>query len=421
MPKLNPKNFKLRAEIITPIHIDNWEVYDRLDYFVFDGLDVIQIVDRKWLIDCANLDKNLFNKIIKSIEEGNFIKLEGLKSEFYDKYFDKSYILKKISISKKVLKYLIMKDKDYSKSKNWIIWNLGEIRKFIKNKFWGIIIPWSTLKGFFRTIYFMWKKNITEAKKLEVLDKKDKIIKKIFSFIQFEDVVIKNPKLEIQWIKLATENGSIPLPVEVLIWWEIEIKISYDKNLFKDLYIDKLLKDYSFEVIWREKRILDNFEKFNTNLSDKLYSFHKEWKYPVKIWMFKKSLAYKIFWKEGLDDVYKKLIKLVNKIQYSIKEEFNLTNERRIINLVKNRIDKFDLEKFYKDNKLWIFGFKEFKNFRSFISNTIKEKFNKKKNLYVLSFEKSTKVVWQKLWIWDKSFYIDENQNPIWWISLEVV
>lgn len=403
MQKLNPKSFKLKAEIITPIHIDNWEIYDRLDYFVFDGWDVIQIVDRKWLVDCSkkgevwwdiqmNSDESLFEKIIKSVEKGDFVELEDLKAEFYEKYFDKSYVLEEIPISKEALKHLTMNDKDYSISKNWIRWNLGEIKRFIRNKFWDVIIPWSTLKWLFRTMFLMWEKKewnyITEAEKRKNLDKKNEEIKKAFSFIQFEDVVVKNPKLEIQWIKLATETGSIPLPVEVLIWWEIEIKINYDESLFKDLDIERLLKDYSFEVIWREERILDNFENFNTDLLDKLDSFYEKWNYPVKIWMYKKSLAYKIFWEEELEGIYEKLVNL-------FKQKWSI-----------------DFKKIYFDWNLEKFGFKS--KWKKQWWEVFKDWFLKNRR------NKPTKVVWQKLWIWDKSFYIDENQNPIWWISLEI-
>jgi CRISPR/Cas system CSM-associated protein Csm5 (group 7 of RAMP superfamily) len=422
MPKLKLKSFKLKAEIITPIHIDNGEVYDRLDYFVFDWWDVVQIVDRKWLNICAEKNVSLFNNIISSIEEWNFIELENFKAEFYEKYFDKSFLIKEISIKQQALKHLTMEDKDYSTYKNWIRWNLGEIKRFIKNKFWDVIIPWSTLKWLFRTIFLMLKKSnwysLKEVKKLEDLDK---AIKKDFSFIQFEDVIVKNPKLEIQWIKLAMENWDIPLPVEVLTWWEFEIKVNYDENYFKDLDLKKLLRNYSFEIVWREKRILDRFENFKTDLLNKFDEYYENDKYPIKIWMFKKSLSYKIFWKEELDDVYKKMVKLINEVHSSIKDEFNLANKNRVINLIRNRIDKSNLEGFYKTNKLWLFGFKEIYSFKKFISNTIKEKFDKKQELYVLTFEKPSKVVWQKLWIGDKSLYIDENQNPIWWISLEII
>jgi len=82
MKKLNPKIIKIKAKILTPIHIDNSEILDRMDYFCFDWWDVIQILDRKWLNFCAEKDMELFNNIIKNIELGNFLEVENFKKYF---------------------------------------------------------------------------------------------------------------------------------------------------------------------------------------------------------------------------------------------------------------------------------------------------------------------------------------------------
>jgi len=349
MEKLNPKSFKLRAEIITPIHIDNWEVYDRLDYFVFDGRDVIQIVDRKWLIDCANLDKNLFNKIIKSIEEGNFNKLESLKVEFYDKYFEvDKYLIKETFIWKQALNHLVLE---------WNKNNIWEIKRFISSKFWDLIIPWSTLKWLFKTMFLfnkLWELNKKyykeQADELEQISKSDKV-KNIFSFIEFEDVKLNNFKLKIS--KVLSYNKPkkkwnkalrwITQVLELLVKWTFEIEIKDLNWVFSKEKIENMVKNYSTDIIAREEQIVENIKWWlNTNIIEMLDEHMSKWKYPVKIWMFKKSLAYKIFWEEMIENL--------NKIQW----------------------------------KEWL-----------------------------------TKS--KKLWVGDKTLYTDENQNPIWWISLEVV
>jgi len=398
MPKLDFEKINFKWEIITPIHIWSGENWDRLDYFLVNEWEKkAKIVDRRWLNICAKKDKNLFQNIVSSIEKWDFVLLEELKSKFYEKYFDKSLTLQEISISQQAFDHLAMKDKDYSNfNKSWIRWNLWEIKKFSFNKFWDLIIPWSTLKGLFRTMFLLSQKrwNGDYISEIWNLEKTDNSWKEKFSFIQFEDVLLKSPKIEIRWLKLFTERGNIPIISQVLTWWEFEIIINYDKNYFKDVDFENLLKNYSFEVIWREERILDNFDDLETDLFNKLANLANNKKYPVKMWMYKKSLTYKIFWEEELNDIYQKLIDLFENLKI---KRFSDENFRSFYN--KNKLYKF----WFKWNK----KFEWWEVFRNWVLRNRKQK--------------PTKVVGQKLWIWDKSFYIDENQNPIWWISLELI
>lgn len=347
MEKLNPTIFKLKAEIITPIHIDNWEVYDRLGYFVFDNWNVIQIVDRKWLVDCAKKDYSLFQQIILSIEKGNFVKLENLKYEFYEKYFEKNYVLKEIKIWNQTLNYLIM---EWNKNNGW------EIKRFISNKFWDIIISWSTLKGVFKTMFLFDKLNEVENKyykkqafELKDIDNSDKV-KNIFSFIEFSDIKLNNFELKInkvlshnkpkkRWNKILRWPEQI---LEMLVKGSFEIEINDLNWYFSKEKIEKMIKNYSTDIIAREENIVDNIWVWlNTDIINLLDDYTNKWKYPVKIWMFKKSLSYKIFWEDMIEDL--------NKIKW----------------------------------KEWL-------------------------------------VKSRKLWVGDKTLYTDENQNPIWWISLEI-
>lgn len=393
----NIKTFKLRANIITPIHIDNNEVYDRLDYFVFEDWNVVQIVDRKWLYDCAEKDKELFDKIIESLENGDFVSLEDYKAEYYEKYFDTNkFLIYEIPVWNNALKFLLQ-DKDYRTRKD-IKWNLWEIKKF--SRFGGnneIIIPWSTLKGIFRTIYLQklaqekLNKDKNYIKVAEELEKLNNKFNKDFANIFFEDVKVENPKIKIQQLALNTgEKSTIPVMVETLVGGSFEIVINYDENNeeIEDFieHIQDYLKAYSELVISREERIFGKFEDIDTKILDTLNDELNQKRYPIKIGMFKKSLAYKLFWGEELDDVYNKLVDLLKKKKRLSDKEFE-----NIFNSLK--LEKFWFKNATEDFKKW----------------------------YIKNLKKKPKqVVWQKLWIWDRSFYVDENQNPIWWISLEI-
>ena len=348
MQKLDPKTIKIHAKIITPIHIDNWEVLDRMDYFLLSNeWNLLQSVNKKWLVDCAKKDKELFTKIIKSIENWNFNELEKLKKSYYNKDIW-SFILDEIKVWDKAKESLLN------------LWNSNN-QWFIKrfSRFWldkELFIPWSTLKGIFRTIFLFdeieqWKNYKSEAFRIESLEKDDKFKKELFAFLQFEDVNINNlwENLEIQEISSKNKppkKWQLPKPwinqiLEILNQWEFEIDL-LDLKWQLDLKdLNKKIKNYSSILVAREEQILNNIW-FRSDFIDKLDENYKDWYFPIKIWMFKKSLSYKLFWEEMIEEL--------NKIVW----------------------------------KEWL-----------------REA--------------------QKKWIWDKMIYLDEQQNPIWWIAVKIL
>ena len=400
MPKISLQTLRLKSTIITPIHIDNGEVYDRLDYFLFDWWEELQIVDRKWLLDCVEKfkDRQLFEQIINSIKKWRFDELESLKVNFYENYFDPNeYLKKEIKTWNEAVNHLISEVLDWNKN------NAGEIKRFITDKFWNIIIPWSTLKWIFRTVFlfYAWwelekagkldsvkkflkkykfkedelrkllkeekfKEYKVEKKKLKNLEKGiernlevdlNKILEKkfirwdlnvnVFSLIEFEDTTLSKCEVKINKVQFYTKakNKStkwVPQTLELVSKWTFEIKINNMwLNLSKEEF-KNMLKNYSKKVIEREKHILNNLGLYDLHKDFivKLNDYLSNWKYPIKIWMFKKSLAYKIFWEDMINEL--------NKRQWN-----NWSQTSR------------------------------------------------------------------KWWVWDKTLYVDENKSLIWWIVCE--
>jgi len=313
MQKLEPRNIKLHAKIITPIHIDNGEVLDRMDYFTFTWWEEIQVLDRKWLVECAKKDKTLFSEIIQSIEKWNFNKLEKLKANFYGKYgndfITKFWVKEEIKLWNKAKDYVI---RTWNKNNNW------EVKRF--SRFWlekELFIPWSTLKWIFRTIYLFdeivqWKNYKEEVRIIDNVEKDDKFKKELFAFLLFEDVNINNlsENLEIQEISSKNKDPRewqapkkwINQVLEVLIWWDFEINISDLNSKIDNKKLIGMLEKYSNALISREEQILDNIWFKN----DFIKSLKKELEnsyFPIKIWMFKKSLSYKLFWEEMIDEL----------------------------------------------------------------------------------------------------------------------
>lgn len=348
--ELKPKNIKLHVKIITPIHIDNWEILDRMNYFLlYNEWEKLQIVEKWWLLDCAKKNKILFNKIIISIESWNFKELEKLKEDYYNDDIAK-YLWDEIIIWQKAKKSLLNL---WWSNNQWII------KRF--SRFWidkELFIPWSTLKGIFRTIFLFdevnqWNNYKNEASRIELLNEKwDDFKKELFAFLQFEDININNlnNNLEIQEINSKNKPTRewqktkpwINQVMEIIKDWEFEINLLDSKWQINIKELNKKIEKYSNTLVTREEKILDNIW-FRSDFIDNLDEYYKNWYFPIKIWMFKKSLSYKLFWEE--------MIKELN------------------------------------ENFFW------------------KEWLNKSR----------------ELWIWDKMIYVDEFQNPIWWIAIKIL
>lgn len=359
--KLQPKVIKLHAKIITPIHIDNWEVLDRMDYFLLDEeWWELQLLNRKWLNFCAKKDPKLFKEIINCIEKWLFLKLEDLKIEFYNNYINKFieeyWIDDEIKVLEKA-KESLLQNNDYSTNANQK-WNQWFIKRF--SRFWldkELYIPWSTLKWILRTIFLLdeikkWENYKKEAFRLEKLDNSDDFKKELFAFLQLDDVNINNlqDSLEIQEINSKNKPPKgwqeakdwISQVMEVVNWWEFEIKLIDSKWKIDINELKNKIQNYSNVLISREEQILDNIS-FKNDFINILDWYYKDWYLPIKIWMDKKSLSYKLFWEEMI-------------------EELN-------------------------------------KNFKW--NNWLRES--------------------RKKWIWDKMIYIDESENPIWWIAIKIL
>lgn len=347
--KLQPKVIKLHAKIITPIHIDNWVVLDRMDYFLLDqDWNELQTINKKWLVDCAKSDKSLFQEIIKSIENWDYKKLEELKLNYYNDDIWQ-FIIDEISVWNNAKNSLL---NTWNKSNQWFI------KRF--SRFWldkELFIPWSTLKWIFRTISLFskisevnnyWREN--KEKYLEELNKWD-AFKETFSFLSFEDINVNNLNTNLEIQEISSKNKpprewQAPKPwisqvMEVIKSWEFEININDLNNKISYEKLSEMLRKYSDKLIARESQILNNIW-FKSDLINILKEEQKKWYFPIKIWMFKKSLSYKLFWDEMIEEL--------NRIKWK-----EWLNEAR------------------------------------------------------------------KKWIWDKMIYLDENQNPVWWIAVKIL
>lgn len=377
------ESHKIKCKVFTPIHIWSWDVYDRLDYFVFEWNDwtTISLFNQKWIEDLASKDKNLFEKVISSVTKWKFNLLEKEKATYYNNIYmnwDDEYLDKEISISDWAKKQIVSSVGN-NQNNQWFI------NRQICNKIsWDPILPWSTLKWIFRSAFLFGK--IWESVKInsfnhrtrtnEIIDyifKYDEnsnrydefnksLDKDIFNWLYLGDEVevesdlkADNNSLVIKkliWANKAVFNPEIsnnqlewiPIVCEMINQWvKFEINVTfgpwYVTNKWNWDQIKESFKNYSKKLIDREEKILKQVW-FKWNLIEELNKYWEDWKYPIKIWMYKKSLAYKVFWDEQLADL--------NKLEW----------EKR---LAKSR----------------------------------------------------------QLWVWDKSIYIDDDWNVVWWIILD--
>lgn len=356
---------KINAEIISPICLWNGKEWDWLDFFIDEDNGTFCLVDQNW-IERA-IEENMVNskQLLNAIREWDFQELAVIKEDLWKDFFD---IKAEYQIGDDAFKTL------------WQYWNSSN-QWFVKQQFANILdnevnIPWSTIKWIMRTAYLYslisweitlenirlnrderWKigrnpvsiNNIEEVKNIEDMDKMNgELNDKLFKRIACADAKINDGEIVIQTFQSKNKplkdwaaKKWISLVVQSVAKWNMEFEITETpNNLDIDLSdFEPLIKSYSEMLIDREER-LTNSVNFWHDFIETLRNYYAEWKYPIKLWMYKKSLTYKLWWDE--------------------------------------LADALNQQKKWKDWKEWA----------------------------------------MKLWIWDKTIYVDEDENPVGWIVL---
>ena len=364
MNKLN-----INAEIISPICIWSGKEWDWLDFYIDEDSKTFCLVDQNW-IERA-IEQNIVNskQLLNAIREWDFQELAEIKESLWKDFFD---IKAEYPLKNAALKTLWQ----YGNSSNqWIV--KQQFANVLDNE---VSIPWSTIKWILRTAYlysmvnweivpenirfntkdtFKWPKpdtrnpisvsNTSEIKNIEDMDKmKGELNDKLFKRIACADAKIDDSEIIVQTFQSKNKplkdwaaKKWVSLVVQSIAKWNMNFEIdelpnNVDINLSE---FEWLIKAYSEMLIDREER-LTNSVNFWHDFIETLRDYREEWKYPIKLWMYKKSLTYKLRWDELADAL----------------------NE----------------QKKWKEWKDWAMA----------------------------------------LWVWDKTIYVDEDENPVGWIVL---
>ncbi len=322
----------INAEIISPICIWWGKEWDWLDFFIDEDNKTFCIVDQNW-IERA-IEQNIIDskQLLSTIREWNFQKLSWIKEKLWKDFFD---IKSEYPLKDAALKTLWQ----YGNSSNqWIV--KQQFSNKLNNE---ICIPWSTIKWILRTAYLYsiikgeitpeniqfnvketskWSKpdkknpisikNYKEIKDIEDMDKMNwELNKKIFNRIGCSDAKINNNQIIVQTFQSKnkplrdwTAKNWISLVVQSITKWNMNFEILElpNKENINLPEFEWLIKIYSKMLIDREEH-LSNSVCFWNNFIETLKNYRNEWKYPIKLWMYKKSLTYKLRWDKIADAI----------------------------------------------------------------------------------------------------------------------
>ncbi len=293
----------LHAKILTPICVSTGTDRDGLDFFIDEQKHTFCLVDQEWIERAIEEKQVNAEELLNAIKKGEFKTLSKIKQQLGKEFFK---IKKKYKIWKDAMKTLWQQGNSS---------NQGIVKQQFKNPFTNeVMIPWSTIKGILRTAYLydkFWEENQDSADNAKKFDSiNGELNERLFKWIGCEDVVISNAQVEIQTIQSKNKPQKPWLPpkkwiyviCESLISWECDITLSIAPNNWKldrDLLsrLEEILGNYSECLIWREEKIMDWID-YGHELLDELDNECNQWNCPIKLWMYKKSLTYKLWWEE---------------------------------------------------------------------------------------------------------------------------
>ena len=160
----------------------------------------------------------------------------------------------------------------------------------------------------------MWYIKENKITSVDVESKTKEFLEKSWNQLVCSDIVMSNTSENIQivrWVnkpktdfrtKQLVKPKWLPVVTHTITNGQFNFSFDIDSNNFLEY-----LGEYSKILIEREERIIKNIWSWlNTDLISKLRKLHEDWKYPIKIGMFKKSLSYKLYWEDLLTTVYTK-------------------------------------------------------------------------------------------------------------------
>lgn len=318
------KTMQIHAEVLTPICIGNGRERDGLEFFIDEAAKKFCLIDTNWIQKALVEKESEYLNILGIIKQGDFKRLSEIKRTLWKDFFE---VLQEWAIMPLAFKKLWQMGNSS---------NQGIVKQYITNPFTNQpILPGSTIKGILRTAYLFARvgygedrislgenrgfnplkvTNQSDVDEIENENKFNKDVDDLFKWIACEDMPWDQSQTVVQTFQSKQKERTfsprwfnnkvkdwISLTVASLSKGEWTIKISELPNKIRKgetlSDIQEWIKDYSELMIERESHLFDGVN-LNSQFINQLREYRDEGKYPIKVWMYKKSLTYKIWWEE---------------------------------------------------------------------------------------------------------------------------
>lgn len=319
------KTMKIHAEVVTPLCVGNGRDRDGLDFFIDESSKKFCLIEANWIQKALKERESEYLKILDVIKSGDFKKLSETKRALWKDFFE---VLQEWHLAPLALKKLGQMGNSSNK---------GIVKQYITNPITNQpILPGSTIKGILRTAYLfarVWYgddkislgenrgfypslsvSNQRAVKEIEAENKPDQEIDELFKWIACEDMTWYQSQTIVQTFQSKQKertfsrkgpNNKVKNWISLMVAslskgeWTINLTELPNKQWWGEALSDiqEWIKDYSEILISREEHLFDGI-KLNSNFINQLRDYRDEGKYPIKIWLYKKSLTYKLRWEE---------------------------------------------------------------------------------------------------------------------------
>ncbi len=292
------KTILLKGKVLSPFCIWNGEEWTALDYFLINYGKTFALVDQDWILKAIESDSVQKEELLMAIR-WNFKLLHEIKSRLKP-----DPILQTFPLSPEAIKSL-----SQSRNSN----NQGIIKQQLCAHFYWDqakpILPWSTIKGILRSAWLYWCYTHKGMNETEIKNKNKSMRdfdEELFKWIAVADIPIQNAEFLIQGFsgraKPAPQGRapkkSITTYVQSVIKGTFEIPITVQDHQYAQTqefisHFEEILSLYSDILIQREEQIISNV-RYETDFIEELWERVDENIYPIKLWISKKSLTYKL-------------------------------------------------------------------------------------------------------------------------------
>lgn len=309
------KTIVLQGKVFSPFCIWSGEEWTILDYIIGQHGKTIEIIDQNWIYQAILDWVEKQDRLLDALAKGNFNLIQEIKQKLLHYHTKEIYPLSNAAF-KTLAQLGNSRNQGFIKQHTCLPFSLAPI------------FPGSSIKGLLRSAYLFWLYHV-KKRDLNDLEQENKSMKlldeQLFKWLAVPDILLQNSELMIQQFTAhgkpkQSKNNRIPywssewltergisLNVQSIVNWDFQVVIELQDHFYSGISdffnaFDEILYHYSAILLQREQQIFDHIG-YEWSFSFSLKNELEQGKFPLKLGMYKKSLAYRLDWENQIQSL----------------------------------------------------------------------------------------------------------------------